>query len=352
MKAGAKTPKVGFLYRFIRWVVTPFTRSVYARVDNRIELKFNARTHDIDRRTDQLVASDAEVRTLFSKEERRVAAIDERLQAIELHLPALLNTISSQFAAERLLRRELDTMTSRLEERLAERATVDQLKRRAHDIAEQLHARIGDVEQRLEFVRREMLYELRFGSGASMARREPAAGGDRPRLEARDGPLRLNIGAGHLPLPGWVNVDSRDLDGIDCIADARDLPCDPATVDAIRAAHLLEHFHEAELLRAVLPHWHDVLAPDGSLVVIVPDAEAMLAAHSSGEMDFDQLRVVTFGVQEYVGDDHHTMFSGASLCALLEKAGFEKVEVVESARPNGLCLEMEVHAKKPCSSPR
>ncbi len=331
------TQQYGVLHRIVRWVVTPFTWRVYERVDNRTELALNARLEDLN---EQLARADGGLSTHIERSEQVVAAIEERLQAIELHLPLLLNTISSQHAAERQLRRDLDA--------LADRATVEHIENRARDVADALHERISEVEHRLEFVRREIMYEIRFGGReASAPWREPAAATDRPRLTALEGPLQLNLGAGHHPMQGWVNVDNRDLDGIDCVADVRALPCDPATVHAIHAAHLLEHFPVPELLHVVLPHWRDVLIPHGSLVVVVPDGEAMLAAYNSGELSFDDFRTVTFGEQEYVGDDHHTMFSATSLCALLEKAGFEEAHVVEAARRNGLSLEMEVHATAP-----
>ena len=72
----------------------------------------------------------------------------------------------------------------------------------------------------------------------------------------------------------------------------------------------------------------------------------MLAAHAAGTMDFDTLRRVLYGEQEYEGDFHFTMFSARSLTALFEEAGMQQVTVVAQGRKNGLCLECEVTGVK------
>ena len=159
--------------------------------------------------------------------------------------------------------------------------------------------------------------------------------------------LRLNLGCGHIPLDGYVNVDSRELPGVDVLADVRHLPFDPDTVDEIYGAHLLEHFPLDELERVVLPKWRALLRPGGTLRLVVPDSGAMLDEYAAGRFSFDDLRLVTFGDQEYDGDFHFTMFTPESLAELLKVAGFEDVQVLETGRRNGACLEMEVRACKP-----
>ena len=84
----------------------------------------------------------------------------------------------------------------------------------------------------------------------------------------------------------------------------------------------------------------------GYVRAVVPDAESMLRSYVDGSMTFDDLREVTFGLQEYEGDMHYTMFSQGSLKRLLEEAGLKRVQFIAAARPNGKCLEMEVVAYK------
>ncbi len=210
--------------------------------------------------------------------------------------------------------------------------------------------RLSALEQRTEFIRREILHEFRHGDAAEQPLRniaddvEPAG----PAVEIpHDGPVRLNLGAGHHPIDGFVNVDARELPGIDVVADVAALPFRPGSIQAIHSAHLLEHFPQERLRRRLLPHFRDLLVPGGEFSAVVPDAEAMLRAHAQDEQafSFDRLRLVTFGEQEYDGDYHHTMFTPSSLTALLEEAGFVDVAVPVCGRLNGECFEFEITAK-------
>ena len=115
----------------------------------------------------------------------------------------------------------------------------------------------------------------------------------------------------------------------------------------IYSAHLLEHFPEEELSRELLPYWYSLLRPGGRFAAVVPDTETMLTELAAGRMSFSDFREVTFGGQEYDGDFHFNMFSRASICRVLEKAGFVGAHVEAAGRRNGLCYEMGVVAGKP-----
>jgi predicted SAM-dependent methyltransferase len=156
--------------------------------------------------------------------------------------------------------------------------------------------------------------------------------------------LRLNIGCGPKPLPNYLNVDERELGGVDLVADVRTLPFTPESVSGIHAAHLVEHFTPAELKSKVLPAWRELLKPGGLFRVVVPDAEGMIQEFSRGNCAFESLREVTFGSQDYPGNYHYTMFSRESLQALLRESGFLVAEYTAVGRANGLCLEMEITA--------
>jgi len=211
--------------------------------------------------------------------------------------------------------------------------------------------RIQAVAERVEFVRDETLFELR-----KALKLAPPAGPAGPAkaqpVEARvitpgvleRKPLRLNLGCGHLPQEGYVNVDGRELPGVDLVADATALPIDPGTVDEIFASHLVEHFPLRYLKDVLLPYWYVMLVPGGILRLILPDAEGMLKAHAEGEMSFDDLALVMFGKQDYDGYFHFAMFTPDSIKQLLECVGFASVELIAKNRTNGLCREMELRA--------
>ena len=51
---------------------------------------------------------------------------------------------------------------------------------------------------------------------------------------------RLHIGCGQEAIPGWINIDNRELPGVDRVLDVRQgLPFQDAS--AIYAEHFLEH---------------------------------------------------------------------------------------------------------------
>jgi len=53
-------------------------------------------------------------------------------------------------------------------------------------------------------------------------------------------PLRLHLGCGQSPIPGWLNIDAQRLPGVDRVLDVRrGLPFE--NVAAIYGEHFLEH---------------------------------------------------------------------------------------------------------------
>ena len=164
---------------------------------------------------------------------------------------------------------------------------------------------------------------------------------------ARRSGLKLNLGCGHLPLEEYVNVDWRELPGVDVVADVGDLPFLEGEVQEISSAHLLEHFPQELLRRRLLPVWRDLLMPGGVFRAVVPDGEAMLAGISAGNYPFSDFREVLFGAQEYDGDFHFNLFTPDSLCELLQEAGFAETRIEARGRRNGKCFEFEISAAKP-----
>jgi predicted SAM-dependent methyltransferase len=251
---------------------------------------------------------------------------------------------------------------------LAEQASNDMLAKLnalqvQHDsVAQQAHAagtRVAGLAEsvqyllgRVEFVRRELMFEMRYGATAPGANGEQMAATSEilepAKVEAaRQGSgIRLNLGCGHVPLPGYLNVDRRALPGVDVVAEVDQLPFAKGEVAEICSAHLLEHFPLEQLRRELLPYWVSLLRADGVFRAIVPDGANMARAFASNEYPFENLRQVTFGGQDYDGDFHYNMFSVDSLGQLLRDAGFTRIEVVAENRENGGCKEFEIVAAR------
>ncbi|HKZ68861.1 MAG TPA: hypothetical protein VJ020_02215, partial [Anaerolineales bacterium] len=156
--------------------------------------------------------------------------------------------------------------------------------------------------------------------------------------------IKVNAGCGEKTWPGYVNVDLRELRGVDVIADVRRLPFDPASLAELASAHLIEHFREHQFQTRVLPYWRGLLKPGGVLRVICPNWSAMLARLGDGRMPLADFKRLTFGAQDYAGNDHFAMYTPETLRSLLLDSGFLRVGIQAEDRMNGICPEMEVWA--------
>ena len=96
-------------------------------------------------------------------------------------------------------------------------------------------------------------------------------------LRLMKGKIRVNLGCGELPVPGYLNVDRRALPGVDIVADVLKLPFAKGSLSEIMSAHLVEHFRERQLRDQILPYWKSLLNQDGMIRIICPDWADMLA---------------------------------------------------------------------------
>jgi predicted SAM-dependent methyltransferase len=269
--------------------------------------------------------------------EQRLAGIEQRLAGIEQNLPAFLNAVSTVGAFGFALQQQNETVQQQNEALQQQNETV---KSHASDIV-QLWAR-------LEFVRKEIMYEMKFGRTSSTTNQVQAEFrivSVEKIAAARASGLRLNLGCGHVPREGYINVDQRDLPGVDIIADAGRLPFEEGSVVEIFSAHTLEHFPQ-ERLRRLLPYWRSLLVPNGAFRAIVPDGQAMLDGIAAGTYPFEEFRMVLFGAQEYEGDFHFNLLTPDSLKSLLEEANFKSITVPVRGRKNDICFEFEINAKR------
>jgi predicted SAM-dependent methyltransferase len=299
----------------------------------------------VDAQQDRLAHVDLAIRDLTAA----VVDLQQRAGHLDAHVPDLLNTVASHHGAQRALKHDIDTAQADLQRQ------VDSLWAALSTPGTGVDAKIGELFERVETVRREVLFELRYGARPGERPATPGLTGapearivDRERFDAAvaEG-LRLNIGCGHLPVEGYVNVDMRELPGVDVVAGVDDLPVEPGSVAEIFSSHVLEHFPEQQLVRQLLPYWSSLLRPGGELRAIVPDGGAMVRHHVDGDMPWAELREVLYGGQEYEGDFHFTMFTTESLAQLLADAGFVDVEVEDRDRRNGLCWEFQIVGRRP-----
>lgn len=245
----------------------------------------------------------------------RLLPIERRLDALEKgwhqHLPGLLNAMSSvaAFGYElALLRRDMQ-------------------------------ANAYEFREAIGSLRRE--FEMLGSDNRPSVKKLPCILAPEKIDKARATGVRLNLGCGHTPLDGYVNVDQRELPGVDIVADVGNLPFEEGSLSEIHSAHLLEHLPQ-ERLRRLLPYWRSLLGPNGAFRAVVPDGEAMLGGIAAGNFSFESFREVLFGAQECKGDFHFNLFTPDSLSKLLIASGFTKVAVPVKGRRNGICFEFEI----------
>jgi predicted SAM-dependent methyltransferase len=291
--------------------------------------------------TQQLPTLLETISDINSRQLRSEGARDNLVKSVPLALRRLTRDLVE-------IQKQIASMSQATEQRFD---TVGQRVDATQDHVEHLSRSVGYLLGRVEFVRRELMYEMRYGPSAPSAHSESikaktAVIAAEKLAMARADHVRLNLGSGHVPLDGYLNVDRRALPGVDIVAEVDELPFEPGEIDEIFSAHLLEHFPKEQLTRQLLTYWHGLLKPGGEFRAVVPDAEGMIRAYSSGEYPFDRLRHVTFGGQDYDGDFHFNMFTVNSLSELLRNACFTEIEVVAENRENAGCKEFEIRARR------
>ena len=142
--------------------------------------------------------------------------------------------------------------------------------------------------------------------------------------------LKINLGSGERPLPGFINVDAlADAPGVDVVADISEpLPFEDRSAELIYAVHILEHF-PTDQVPVLLRDWRRVLRDGGQLLIAVPDLDvvARMLVERSGWFTPPHSPWIglIYGGQKDAYDFHKTGFNAPWLAYLLAEAGFGTV---------------------------
>ena len=173
------------------------------------------------------------------------------------------------------------------------------------------------------------------------------------RLPARG--LCVNLGCGHRPLAGFVNVDAARGPAVDVVWDLRrGLPFPPGSCSAIFCEHVIEHIPR-EAAPRLLEACRLALESGGILRVSTPDAERYLRSYA-GDGEF--LRDPRFTEPSDTPLDrvnrmmresgqHLWVYDEASLRLLFERTGFPtatRQEFGRSLHPRMTGLDAEERA--------
>lgn len=136
--------------------------------------------------------------------------------------------------------------------------------------------------------------------------------------------IKINLGCGERPIAGFLNVDIRDIPGIEYpntrVEDLSRFQDNYA--DYVYACHVLEHLPRSMTFRA-LCEWNRVLKPGGMLRIAVPDWDAVVAYYQETG-DFENLLNIVFGGGDSQSNHHYRVFTYSSLKAILAEAGFKR----------------------------
>jgi predicted SAM-dependent methyltransferase len=183
--------------------------------------------------------------------------------------------------------------------------------------------------------------------------------------------IRVNIGCGQSPTPGWKNFDNSltvriaksslltylltylgILDenkrrfvkvirnfNIEYADATKKIPLPDDSVEVLYSSHMLEHLDREEARLFLKEAWR-VLKPGGIIRLVVPDLEKLVEEYLTSK-DADKFIEKTLlgkrkpkSIKEklyylIVGDrGHFWMYDGKSLCKLLTEIGFKRVTIL------------------------
>lgn len=143
---------------------------------------------------------------------------------------------------------------------------------------------------------------------------------------------RLHIG-GTVACEGWEVLNAVPAAWVDHVGQAEDLSrFADGTFAEVYASHVLEHLGYQSALPAALAEWYRVLAPEGRLMVSVPDLDTLCELYSrrdsfGPEERFAIMRMM-FGGQMDGYDFHCVGLNQELLASYLSAAGFSEIKRV------------------------
>ena len=145
--------------------------------------------------------------------------------------------------------------------------------------------------------------------------------------------VSLNIGCGAQILKDisgfkCINVDIRQLKGVDIICDVSHLPFPDECFERILASDIIEHFPLTET-ENLLKEWSRVLKIGGHMKFRTPSLKwAVNYYRATGNAEFVSYHI--FGGQDYNTNFHYVIFDNVWLSSLCDKFGLTTVDYKEN----------------------
>jgi len=146
--------------------------------------------------------------------------------------------------------------------------------------------------------------------------------------------IRLDLGAGDNPVPGFESVDRKNGQEVYPLA------CDDNSVDEIRASHVLEHFSHTQV-SPIVNHWVAKLKPGGRIRIAVPNFEYIAREYLAGSPINVQGYLMGGHVDE--NDRHGVAFDADVLLEVLLASGLERVHQWRSEQQDCASLPVSLN---------
>lgn len=165
--------------------------------------------------------------------------------------------------------------------------------------------------------------------------------------------VKVQLGCGHKPWDGWINVDGpRAASHADLVADLREIPLESGIADVVAAIHVFEHFYQWET-GAVLAEWKRLLKPGGKLILELPSFDKVVdyltVCKAKGKPAWMQMAWwALWGDPRYKDPamTHKWGYTEPLMRQTVEAAGFERVMIMEP-RYHLKVRDMRVEAYNP-----
>ena len=180
--------------------------------------------------------------------------------------------------------------------------------------------------------------------------------------------MKLEIGCGSSPQPGYVHLDVRDLEHVEyiCNFEKEALPFQNDSLEEILSNHSIEHVSWRSL-SFIFDEWMRCLIPGGRIFVRTPDLEFICKTYLEGKITSEHPRdedfmktafgemnpswwanLKLFAGQDYPSNFHYLCFDFSILSSLAERHGFEnckRLSILPAFSPG----EIQFEAYKPLS---